>query len=198
MFKKAYILLVLCLFSATIQSQDTQQAVEPLVLPANTYDCTVVELDAVADNMLTKAERVAQMDTTLQDSIDKHDQCVEQVVNNNAASGSGEGSGEGDGNGNGKEGKANADGSANSDPDNGQQVENAAGQANSESEINHQQEQAENDAQIEGNGSKSQDIAPQDNDSAVCRLLKDELNIEKDPKKQGELKAMYNNYNCRG
>ncbi|MFT5419934.1 MAG: hypothetical protein ACI9D5_000675 [Candidatus Endobugula sp.] len=178
-------------------------------VPSDAYDCTVVQLEAVDETMLTKAERIARMDTSLLDSIDKHDNCIDQVVNNNATSGSEAGAGSGSGgDGGGSEdseagnekGSEASNESAESSPEgkDNTQAENAPEQANSEVETNEQQEQTEKNTELEGNGAKSQDIAPQDNDSAVCLLLKDELNIEKDPKKQSELKEIYNNYHCRG
>jgi hypothetical protein len=131
------------------------------------------------------------MDNSLQDSIDKHDQCVEQVVTNNTAANSsgstGSGAEESEG------GVSNGIGSGNENEVN---AGNTAEQSNSESETNN----AEGDDRPEPsrNGAKNQEIAPKDNDSAVCRLLKDELKIEADPKKQNELKEIYSNYDCRG
>jgi hypothetical protein len=190
---------------------------EKTTAPSNAYDCTVVQLAAVDESMLTKAERIARMDASLLDSIDQHDSCIDQVVNNNAASGSEVDAGSGsDGDGSGGEdnetgSEASSETSSETSSEIGNestesshqgkeatQVENAAKQTNSELETNNQQEQTENNTELEGNGAKSQDIDPQDNDSAVCRLLKDELKVEQDPKKQSELKEIYNNYNCRG
>ena len=192
--------------------QDSLQTLEGSAAPSDAYDCTIVELGAVDAASLTTAERIAQMDTALLDSIDKHDNCIDQVVSNNAASGSGKGSGQGSEFGSGGEGadgnsfegedsesSSSEDGnsendSSENDNSNGRS-ESVTEQANNEDETN---KQRHNDRQLAGNGAKNQDIAVKDNDSAVCRLLKDELKIETDPKKQSELKEIYNSYNCRG
>lgn len=187
--------------------QDRLQTLEGSAAPSDAYDCTIVELGAVNGASLTTAERIAQMDTALLDSIDKHDNCIDQVVSNNAANGSGKGSGQGlefdsggegaDGNsfeGENSESRNSEDGSSENDNSNGRS-ESVTEQANNEDETN---KRRHNDRQLMGNGAKNQDIAVKDNDSAVCRLLKDELKIETDPKKQSELKEIYNSYNCRG
>lgn len=188
--------------------QDRLQTLEGSAASSDAYDCTIVELGAVDGASLTNAERIAQMDTALLDSIDKHDNCIDQVVSNNAASGSGQGSEFGSGgegaDGNSFEGEdsessssedgSSENGSSESDNSNGRS-ESVTEQANNEDETN---KQRQNDRQLAGNGAKNQDIAVKDNDSAVCRLLKDELKIETDPKKQSELKEIYNSYNCRG
>jgi len=193
MLKKTYILMILCLFTSYIQAQDTQQNTDN-TQAITAYDCTTVALESGAGEMLTKAERIAQMDNSLLDSIDKHDQCVEQVITNNAAAASGgsaavgaEGSeAEGEESSNGNENESESESEAN--------TSSATGQANSERETNN----SEYDSEPSNNGAKDQRIDPKDNDSAVCRLLKDELKIEKDSKKQNELKEIYNNYDCRG
>ena len=183
--------------------QDSLQTLEGSAAPSDAYDCTIVELGAVDGASLTTAERIAQMDTALLDSIDKHDNCIDQVVSNNAASGSGQDSGFGSG-GEGADGNSFEDedsesrGSEDDSSENGNsndQSESVTEQANNEDETN---KQRHNDRQLAGNGAKNQDIAAKDNDSAVCRLLKDELKIETDPKKQSELKEIYNSYHCRG
>jgi len=187
--------------------QDSLQTLEGSAAPSDAYDCTIVELGAVDAASLTTAERIAQMDTALLDSIDKHDNCIDQVVTNNAASGSGQGSGQNSEFGSGGEGadgnsfegedsesRNSEDDSSENDNSNGRS-ESVTEQANNEDETN---KQRHNDRQLAGNGAKNQDIAVKDNDSAVCRLLKDELKIETDPKKQSELKEIYNSYNCRG
>ncbi|MFT6103058.1 MAG: hypothetical protein ACJATV_000663 [Granulosicoccus sp.] len=189
MLKKTYLLMILCLFTSYIQAQDTQQNADN-TQARTAYDCTIVALESGAGEILTKAERIAKMDNSLLDSIDKHDQCVEQVVTNNAAAASGgvaaggaeesEAEGEESSTGNGNESEAN--------------TSSATEQANSERETNN----SEYDSEPSNNGAKDQRIDPKDNDSAVCRLLKDELKIEKDSKKQNELKEIYNNYDCRG
>lgn len=199
MFKKTHRLFVLCIFALTMACGVQAQNTEPASLQINAYDCTVVELEGVTDELLTKAERIAQMDLALQDSIDKHDQCVEQVVNNNAASGSGAGGGmdTGAGEGNGNEGDASANntgGRENTDSDSQQQTASTVEQVNQQNETNNR----DSEVTQSGAGAKNQEIDPKDNDSAVCRLLKDELRVETDPQKQSELKEIYSNYNCRG
>ena len=176
------------------------QEISSNIAPSNAYDCTIVELDAVDEANLTTAERIALMDVSLLDSIDKHDNCIDQVVSDNAASGSGQGSGVGlagegleGADGESIEGENSSDVSAG---ENGSgQSENTTEQANSGDATTKQRDNAN---QADGNGAKNQDIAVKDNDTAVCRLLKDELKIETDPKKQSELKEIYNSYQCRG
>ena len=183
--------------------QDSLQALEGSADPSDAYDCTIVELGAVDGASLTNAERIAQMDAALLDSIDKHDNCIDQVVSNNAASGSGQDSGFGSG-GEGADGNSfegddsesrNSENDSSENGNSNDQSESVTEQANNEDETN---KQRHNDRQLAGNGAKNQDIAVKDNDSAVCRLLKDELKIETDPKKQSELKEIYNSYHCRG
>lgn len=208
MFKK--IVIVLLSLSSLALAQGLEQRLgegieknaEEITVPTDAYDCTVVQLEALDESMLTIAERIEKMDASLLDSIDQHDTCIDQVVNNNAASDSETSSGSsGEDTETGSEAAIDAskeDAESSEQGRENTQAEKAIEQGNSEVEPNNQQEQAKRDAKLEGNGAKSQDIAPQDNDSAVCRLLKDELKIEKDPKKQSELRKIYNNYNCRG
>jgi hypothetical protein len=203
MFKK--IVIVLLFFSALSLAQGSEQSLvenehngaKEIKSPTDAYDCTVVRIDALDETKLTIAERIKRMDASLLDSIDQHDTCIDQVVNNNAASRSGAGSGStGEDSETGSE--ATFDASKDSDDSSDQGKEAKTEQVNSDVEPNSQQKQVENDTKLEGNGAKNQDIAPQDNDSAVCRLLKDELKVEKDPKRQSELRKIVNNYNCRG
>lgn len=199
MLKKIVILLLLS--SSLAIAQDIEQSpergieksAEEITAPTDAYDCTVVQLEAVDDTRLTKTEIIERMDSSLLDSIDQYDTCIDQVVNSNAESDSGAQADSGlagedseTGNESSQQGESNT------------QAENATEQTNSEADTNRNREQVKEDAQLEGNGAQSQDIAPQDNDSAVCRLLKNELKIEQDPKKQSELKEIYNNYKCRG
>jgi TATA-binding protein-associated factor Taf7 len=199
MRKKLYLLLFLLSLAPLAVGQEITPALEGNIAPSDAYDCTIVALDTVDESSLTTAERIAQMDASLLDSIDKHDNCIDQVVSDNAAGGSGAGLG-----GTGGEGLDGADGDnldaeesegENSGGNNNDQSENATEQANSEDTTN---KQRNNENQTDGNGAKNRDIAVKDNDSAVCRLLKDELKIETDPKKRAELKEIYNSYNCRG
>ena len=193
--------LALAQGSEQILGEDVDNGAKEIKVPSDAYDCTVVRLDALDETMLTIAERIERMDASLLDSIDQHDTCIDQVVNNNAASNSGAGSdsaGEDSETGSEAGSEPTLDASKDSDESSDQGKENTTEQGNSVVEQNSHQEQVENEIKLEGNGAKSQDIAPQDNDSAVCRLLKDELSVEKDPKKQSELIKIINNYNCRG
>jgi hypothetical protein len=200
MFKKINLLSPLLALLLVLSSLAIGQEITGNNTPSDAYDCTIVELDAVDEVSLTTAERIALMDASLLDSIDKHDNCIDQVVSNNAASGSGQGSGAGLAG----EGIEGADGEStegeNSSDVNG--VENGSGQSESTTEQANNEDatnkQRDHTHQAGGNGAKNQDIEIKDNDSAVCRLLKDELKIEADPKKQSELKEIYNSYQCRG
>jgi hypothetical protein len=200
MLKKIDLLYPLLALLLVLSPLSVGQEISSNLTPSDAYDCTIVELDAVDEASLTTAERIALMDVSLFDSIDKHDNCIDQVVSDNAASGSGQGSGAGLAGG-GLEGAdgENIEGENSSDVSAGEngsrQSENTTEQANSEDTTN---KQRDNINQADGNGAKNQDIAVKDNDTAVCRLLKDELKIETDPKKQSELKEIYNSYQCRG
>jgi hypothetical protein len=193
MFKKRYLLFVLLSLASLTVGQELTQAVEANTAPSDAYDCTIVALDTVDESSLTKVERIAQMDASLVDSIDKHYNCIDQVVSNNAASTSGQGAGAGEVGAAGESVKGEDAEGENGTSD--EQSENATEQTNNEDATNKRQD---NDKQTAGNGAKNQDIAVTDNDSAVCRLLKDELKIETDPKKQADLKEIYHNYKCRG
>jgi hypothetical protein len=195
MFKKIDLLYPLLALLLVLSPLAAGQDISSNITPSDAYDCTIVELDTVDEASLTTAEHIALMDASLLDSIDKHDNCIDQVVSDNAASGSGQGSGAGlaGADGESTEGENSSDASGG---ENGSgQSENTTEQANSEDATNKQRDNAN---QAGGNGAKNQDIAVKDNDSAVCRLLKDELKIETDPKKQSELKEIYNSYQCRG
>ncbi|MFT7387587.1 MAG: hypothetical protein ACI8VC_000828 [Candidatus Endobugula sp.] len=188
MLKKIYLLMSLSMIISYTYAQGIQQTAESS-LPTTASDCTMVTLDNRADNMLTKAERIAQMDNALQDSIDKYDQCVGQVVTHNAASDAGAESAA-------EESESGEEGSSGNNSNNSN--DNSGSAPNLDSITDQAISQRENKRESSSNGAKNQEIAPNDNDSAVCRLLKDELTVETDPKKQGELTEIYNNYNCRG
>jgi len=194
MLKKIYLLMSLSMIISYTYAQGVQKTAESS-LPITAYDCTMVTLDNREDNMLTKAERITQMDNALQDSIDKYDQCVEQVVTHNAASDAGAESAA-------EESESGEEGSSGNNSNNNSgsapNADSITDQANSERETNNPSGKREDKRESSSNGAKNQEIAPKDNDSAVCRLLKDELTVETDPKKQGELTEIYNNYNCRG
>jgi hypothetical protein len=179
------------------------------------YDCTVVQLEAVDESTLTKAERIARMDQVLLDSIDQYDNCLERLISSNAAGGSGgagagEGSGgtgeAGAGEGSGGTGEAGAGQSGTGEGattatgnEDGSQSALASTEASStDASQNNDPAQTNNASRSGGNsGAKNQEIGSRDNDAAVCQLLKEELATETDPKKQAELKEIFHNYRCR-
>lgn len=154
-------------------------------LPSEQYDCTVVQLEAVDESTLTKAERIAKMEQSLQDSIDQHDSCTEQSISSNAAGGSGAQGAGGEG-----QGGARVSGEQNSEQ--GQQENSSEHNSNSS-----QHAQSIHHRNLDNNGAKNQQIEAKDNDAAICQMLSEELQIEQDLQKQKELKEIYKNYRCR-
>jgi hypothetical protein len=167
------------------------------------YDCTVVQLEAVDESTLTKAERIARMDQVLLDSIDQYDNCLERLISSNAAGGSG-GAGAGEGSGGAGEAGAGQSGTgegattATGNEDGSQSALASTEASSTDASQNNDPAQTNNASRSGGNsGAKNQEIGSRDNDAAVCQLLKEELATETDPKKQAELKEIFHNYRCR-
>jgi len=152
------------------------------------YDCTVVQLEQIDESTLTKSELIARMDESLLDSIDQHDRCVEKTVSNNASAGSDSGNEGLDNDGVGNEGETEGDDAG----------DESAQDGTSTDETHQDQQQARNtQSPADSSGARNQEIAPKDNDAAICQLLREELSAEKDVKKHRELKEIYNSYQCR-
>ncbi|ODS25011.1 hypothetical protein AB835_00450 [Candidatus Endobugula sertula] len=163
--------LCLLLFATMALAQTETQA-------DNAYHCTLVPLEAVDEATLTKAERIAQMEDSLRDSIDQYDSCVEQVISHHVTVRTGVGQRE-----------EREEGQIGGDPEPGGSLEES--NASDQNKIDNQH------TDTHSNGTKNQEIGPKDNDAAICKILKEELRIEKDAKKQQELKEISKSYRCR-
>lgn len=147
------------------------------------YDCTNVDLAKVDDLLLTKEERIAKMDNSLQTSLDAYSQCVknvQQAMATSAASGGG--------------GNAGAEG----------KTGETAAMSGSEAPEQEQQQSTEPKEQESASrsfGSRSsqinkENVDPKDNDSIICQLLWDEIQAATGDKRKGFVQQ-YEDYKCK-
>jgi hypothetical protein len=151
--------------------------------PTNAYECTQVSLADLDPALLTKQERIALLDGSLQDSIDNYSSCVSSVQQN--MSGGGAGSGQGDG----SEGADGTDESADS---------TATTDEGLETETPPTEQAITEPTTSEKSITPAQRgvIAPKDNDKIICKLLFKEIQSIDDPDMLKGLKQQYNNYKC--
>jgi hypothetical protein len=143
---------------------------EPAAQQAEADNCTVFRLDEGNDELLTKQEKVEQMNGELFDSIDRYDACVPQII---AQAGSG---GKGGNGGSGEEEGEEGEGAAGS--------EGVEGEAPDESENTASTDRRQRMLPV---GSVPKDIPPADNDSVLEAQIRAAAMSEKDPKKQKKL-----------
>ena len=192
---KLYTATVASIFAALIVPTSSAQ---PLV-DANAHDvdstnyyqeCAPVTLGE-ADENLNTPELIALLDQFLFDSIDQHEQCVQQLTIQSSQSGSpGGGAGQG---ASGDAGNSNSANNGASDKANTNQQEQ--NQAQAESRNNTNSGIAKKSPSL-ANGASNKNIEAKDNDAAVCAMLREELSTETNVEKQAQIKEIYKNYRC--
>lgn len=156
------------------------------------YDCTGVEIEALAPQMLTKKEQIERLDDSLVDSVDRYSECVSKVQNQLAAAGGGDGAGGG------AEGSDNAssasEGNSQSSGNNGQNGKNA--EQISDQNVKTRPADAPQTPKHQGRGAGNTLIPPKDNDNIVCTMIWEEIKATKDQKQKAGLTKQYNDLKC--
>ncbi len=171
-FKLAFIILALS--SLAVKAQD------------QAYDCTIVSLDEIDQSNLSKEQRIALLEQSLQDSIDSYEYCISVITTNTSNSGGGAGGGGGSEGGGSGSSNSNSQGEGNS--------EASEGQASTQGIAN--RNNRDNQDRPAGSGAQDQKVEAKDNDAAVCELLREELQLETDPNKKQQLRDIYKDYRC--
>lgn len=189
-------ILFLLPFMGSVNVLAFQQASSPqlpqvqVVQPTNAYECTQVAIEDIDPNLLTKEERIALLDGSLQDSIDQYSTCVSTVQQSMSGGGGGTAGGSGDGD----EG-AQSNGSANEEGENDAQApqtnENQGAQPPSNSDTSEPTQAVKNITPAQRGV-----IPPKDNDKIICKLLFNEINSIDDPDMLKGLKEQYETYKC--
>lgn len=135
-------------------------------------NCTSLQIEAENNEMLTKQEKIEQMNNALFDSIDNYETCVSKMEAQAGGGGGGDDEGEGDGGGDGGD-------SATEGPD-GEPLANGSSHP--------PQPTAQN------NGAVPKDIPPADNDSVLQARIRAAAEREKDPVKRKKLWDMFRTY----
>jgi hypothetical protein len=182
-FKKS--LFVAFLSYVLVMSALAQTASLPTPPTTIPYDCTDIDLAKVDDLLLTKEERIAKMDGSLQTSLDAYSECIKSAQQAMSAS-SGSSGGASGGGANGTEDKS-GEGSA----QDGTEQQDA--QQNKE-----KQEQEASPRSIGGRNTRVQreNVDPKDNDSIICQLLWEEIQTATDDKRKG-FEQQYKEYKCK-
>ena len=141
-------------------------------------DCTAFMIDSSEDDTLTQAEKVAELDEALYDSVDRYDACVQKVAaEDNSGGGGGGGAG------------AGSAGEAQTGSENG-------GLSTTENTL----EPFENpvsqnpDQQTSQSGAVPKDIPSADNDSVLQQQIRAAAMAEQDPVKKQKLWDLYRKY----
>lgn len=160
--------------------------------PTNAYECTQVAIEDIDPNLLTKEERIALLDGSLQDSIDQYSTCVSTVQQSmSGGGGGGEGAGGGQESEEGADGSGQANEAGENDTQGPQTDENQGAQPPSNSNIS---EPTQSDKNI--TPAQRGVIPPKDNDKIICKLLYNEIKSIDDPDMLKGLKEQYETYKC--
>ena len=163
----------LCLALLLAEPAIAQQ--NPAKHGGNQDDCTLFTIENKDDNSLTQQEKIAALNQTLSDSVDRYDTCIQKMTSQQQG-GAGEGtSGAGAVGG----GSASADNQANQ-----QQV------TDSQDTSQNQQTQVLDSK----TGSVPKDIPSADNDSVLQRQIRAAALKETDPEKKKKLWDLYRKY----
>jgi len=144
--------------------------------PQSAYDCTSVRIDHIDKNKLTREERIALMDQALFASVEGYSTCMEKAQS--AAT-------ESIGSGGGQDDAESGGETESEDQESGYTAEDAA----LATESSRQED-------FSTNGAEDQDVAPKDNDRALCKILYNEISNESNSKKKADLRQAYADYNC--
>lgn len=171
-----------------LQSAEQKSAEQKSAEQITAYECTQVALEDIDPALLTKQERIALLDGSLQESIDSYSTCVSSVQQN---MGNGEGIG-----GNGNEGNEGAINGINNGAD-GNAPTNATNEGNQGTPNSEATELLELEKQPSKITPAAREvIAPKDNDKIICKLLFQEIQKVEDPDMLAGLKEQYSNYKC--
>ncbi|WP_102794197.1 hypothetical protein [Bowmanella denitrificans] len=142
------------------------------------YDCTQTRIDEVGDALLTKDERLKQMDHALYESIDRYESCMRKQMQTLAeAQGQSGGGNAGD---TVSQGQHSSDGAQ-------QQVQQAQTEPKPLPQVKPGKKPDK---------AKEQAIAPKDNDSILCKQVWEAMSQEQDQEKKQKLLEIYKNYGC--
>ncbi len=169
------------------------------------YDCTVITFDDDASGrLLTRAERLAALDSAFFDSLDQYDACQAEKMAS-GSSGSGSGSGAGAGAGNSGAGASGAGDSVATSSIRGTESLANTEESRAARDLSLADPEAtamppdglEQDTDIRSPGSTGsvpEDIPPADNDTAVAAIMRDLAMKETDPERRAELWNAYRRY----
>ncbi|EKE80632.1 hypothetical protein [Idiomarina xiamenensis] len=176
-------------------------------VPGAAYDCSGISLDQQDPTSLTREEKIAQLEKTLQHSIDDYATCLQQVQADMASAEQQSGQAAAGQTGNGQSGAGQAQGQ--------QQGEQGAQQSSSTQTTSEQQHQQQRSQQGEsstteqealpaaqpgsppqGAGGPRQAVPPADNASVLCTLLWQQIEQASDAASKEKLTQQYLDYNC--
>ncbi|MGB3727232.1 MAG: hypothetical protein WA981_15890 [Glaciecola sp.] len=144
------------------------------------YDCTNVALDDIDKSLLTREERIALLDNSLQESIDSYSTCVASATQNNAGGGNNGGGTRGDADG----ATSIGEGAANNNGVSENETPEAAPAPKIETPTNNRPP------------TQREVVPPKDNDKIICKLLFQEIESTTDPDMLKGLTEQYANYKC--
>lgn len=171
---------------ASQQAASAQASATQASQPTNAYECTQVAIEDIDPNLLTKEERIALLDGSLQDSIDQYSTCV-STVQQNMSGGGAAGGGGGEGSQGDDEGKMASEGDSDSPQAQEMDEENTA----ANSEVTEPMPPAKSISPAQRGV-----IPPKDNDKIICKLLFNEIKSINDPDMLKGLKEQYETYKC--
>ncbi len=179
-------------------SQGQESSLQPTTDETELYNCTVVSLQDHEAELLTKEEKIALLEGTLYESIDKYSSCVNQV-SANANTGS-TGNGGGSGAGSTGQGDLNGEGASENVEQGGQATDGSENKSQSQNGVISDESINSSVPKLPPSESvtpaKRGVIAPKDNDKIICKLLFQEIQTTKDTVMLKGLKEQYANYQC--
>ena len=156
------------------------------------YDCTGVEVEEVDPTTLTVEERIALLDFSLLDSIDRYSKCI--TKNQVEMSQTGNGSEGGRGTESGKEGNGAEQRSGSTT---GTAEANASQGNDADEPLNSKNMPVSPQTPASNNGGKKSELTPpKDNDSIVCALIWEEISSSTDESEKQGLIQQYNELKC--